>query len=71
MCKVIKEEVCGNKDTYHVSDIEVAENTECKEECEHLEFLVFYERFKTESHKGKPHNAVYPHGVVLLNYAVG
>ena len=70
VCKIVVEEISRHKNAHHISNIEITENAKGKEKSEHFEFFIFYKLFKSQSYQGKPHNAVDPHGIVLLNYAI-
>ena len=67
---VVIEEVEENKDTNHVSDVEVAGNGKGEEDNENFVSSVFYKLLDTVYNERKPHHRIHPHRVAVMNEGV-
>ena len=66
----VVEKVEQDEDADHVTDIEVTCKSESQENNKNSVSAVFYHLFNAVGNEGQPHNRIYPHCVILLNYTV-
>ena len=67
VCNIIEQEIYDNVEAHHISYIEVAYDSQGKENYENFIFAEFDELFNSVGYNWKPYECIYPHIVMLLN----